>query len=155
MGLILIDGKMKQALKGLYISQKTTYIDSICLEIALNNFGGLCHSLFLILLVPHHLAPLWILELTAMLILGGQMKSKLGLNFMGMVKTAHKRFPKKFLNEWYKAGWDPNPRRPIGSWKLLRSTYELDNQEYPMYALGWHDLKPKTIFCNVGTSIRA
>jgi hypothetical protein len=44
---------------------------------------------------------------------------KRGLYFMGMVKTAHKRYPKDFFSRWYNDGWDPNPRRDPGSFKVM------------------------------------
>lgn len=44
---------------------------------------------------------------------------ELGLYFQGIVKTAHKEYPRKYMEDWYKRGWDPYPRREIGSWKTL------------------------------------
>jgi hypothetical protein len=45
---------------------------------------------------------------------------ELGLYFMGMVKTASRRYPKLYLQKWFEAGWDPNPRRELGSWITLQ-----------------------------------
>lgn len=43
-----------------------------------------------------------------------------GLFFMGVVKTAHKRYPLTYFQQWYADGWDPNPRREVGSHKVLQ-----------------------------------
>jgi len=47
----------------------------------------------------------------------------LGLYFQGIVKTAHREYPKQYLNTWYNEGWDPNPRRDIGSHIVLKVLY--------------------------------
>jgi hypothetical protein len=43
-----------------------------------------------------------------------------GLYFMGMVKTAYKKYPKQFFAQWYADGWDPNPRREAGSHCIMQ-----------------------------------
>jgi hypothetical protein len=75
-----------------------------------------------------------------------------GLFFMGAVKTAHTKFPAAFLKQWYAAGAAVN--RPIGSWKVLRSEFVHNDVRYPMFALGWQDLKLKAIISNRGTTVR-
>jgi hypothetical protein len=67
-----------------------------------------------------------------------------GLYFMGMVKTASKRYPKKSLEEWYKEG------QPRGTFKILQSN---TNDGSPMYAMCWADRKAKTIISNRGTTL--
>ena len=98
MGLILI-GKMKQALKSFHELGAST---AVTLRLA-QPWGGSGR----VVVADSAFSSVQTLV---------QMKSKLGLNFMGMVKTAHRRFPKKFLNECYETDWDPDPRRSIGSW---------------------------------------
>lgn len=53
---------------------------------------------------------------------------KLGLYFMGMVKTASTGYPAAYLSNWYAVGWDPYERRDPGSWKTLKvNMYILDH----------------------------
>jgi hypothetical protein len=47
----------------------------------------------------------------------------LGLYFMGIIKTAHREYPKKYMTKWYQDGWDPHPRRELGSWELLEVSF--------------------------------
>jgi hypothetical protein len=101
------------------------------------------------------------------------LQCELGLFFMGMVKTASRCYSKAFFKKWYEDGWDPHPRRPIGSWITLKvilyCMYELSNylikqsyysltnngaKDQPMYAVGWHDAKCKTIISNCGVTIK-
>ncbi|OQR85202.1 hypothetical protein ACHHYP_20598 [Achlya hypogyna] len=65
---------------------------------------------------------------------------KSGLFFMGMVKTAHREFPKSVLQQWADGNLDGAvPKR--GSHLLLET--EEDNESF--YAIGWKDKKLKTI----------
>jgi Transposase IS4 len=69
-----------------------------------------------------------------------------GLFFMGCVKTASKRFPKSYLNNW---GNSPDVER--GSHKTLISSILLENNvEAPIFAIGWKDLTIKNIVCTRG-----
>jgi hypothetical protein len=67
-----------------------------------------------------------------------------GLYFMGMVKRASKRYPKKSLEDWYKKG------QPRGTFKTLQSN---TNDGSPMYAMCWADRTSKTIISNRGTTL--
>ncbi|KUF99681.1 hypothetical protein AM588_10008680 [Phytophthora nicotianae] len=73
-----------------------------------------------------------------------QLENRLGLFFMGMVKTASVEYPKKHLLEWFNTA----PRR--GDFKVFSSTTEHGNQ---MYAICWADRKPMTIISNRGTTL--
>ena len=85
------------------------------------------------------------------------LRQELGLFFMGMVKTAHRRFPKAHFDDWFiarKAGGLPR-----GVWNTLTSMYVVDHEgtpfEFPMYAVAWHDKTCKKIISNVGTTLPA
>jgi Transposase IS4 len=71
-----------------------------------------------------------------------------GVYFMGCVKTATKKFPKDYLNNWAR---DENIVR--GSHKTLKSTIVLeDNTVRPIFALAWKDLTVKHIVCTRGVT---
>ena len=71
-----------------------------------------------------------------------------GLFFMGIVKTASRFFPKKFLSEWCEAN---NARERRGRHKLLRTRKDGVN----IYALGWSDKKGKQVVFTTGTTLAA
>lgn len=93
---------------------------------------------------------------------------KYGLHFMGAVKTAHKLFPKQFLNKWFSDGFDQQGKfiRSRGSHCLLSSQFQknvpnqMDMPGIPivpvfgtMYAIGWQDKKLKAIVSSCGTTM--
>ena len=71
-----------------------------------------------------------------------------GLYFQGMVKTAHKEYPKQFFKRW-EDGCEEGGVPARGNWCLLESKTPKDNS---MFALAWKDKKVKTIISNVGTT---
>jgi hypothetical protein len=73
-----------------------------------------------------------------------------GLFFIGIVKTAHSRFPLKFLQEW---DIEVDKRNDRGIHKLLKSTYKIGEQVHEFFALCWADKKGKNIITNVGTTL--
>ena len=80
-----------------------------------------------------------------------------GLFFIGIIKTAHRLYPIAYFRQWHKAGWTREFRRPIGSWIVLQARFQPDGvtlYPYPITALCWHDIKPKMLVSNVGTTIR-
>ena len=72
---------------------------------------------------------------------------------MGMVKTAHKRYPKKWLRKWYDDYRSALPRRERGEWVALRSTININDNDKPVFAIGWGDKQLKTIVTNRGTTL--
>ena len=79
-----------------------------------------------------------------------------GLFFMGAVKTAHREFPKAYLQSF--------ENEPRGSWKLLQSFKDGDNidnpklissQTYPspIFAMGWFDKKTQCVVSTCGSTI--
>jgi len=76
-----------------------------------------------------------------------------GLYFMGMVKTAHKRFPKQWLKRWFDEYRNAVPRRERGEWIALRSTVKINHTDRPLLAIGWGDKRLKTIVTNRRTTI--
>ena len=73
---------------------------------------------------------------------------KVGIFFMGIVKTASRCFPKKYLTEWCDAN---NARENRGKCKLLKTTKDDCN----IYALGWSDKKGKHVVFTTGTTLEA
>ena len=71
-----------------------------------------------------------------------------GLYFMGMVKTAHKLFPKKFIKDW-SDGKLPEGLPIRGSHILLESETVTGEK---FYALGWKDRSTKMVVANRGTT---
>ncbi len=72
---------------------------------------------------------------------------KQGLFFMGMVKTAHREFPKAVLQSWGDGTLTGVlPKR--GSHLFLKSTESGEE----MFAIAWRDRNTKTIIANRGTS---
>ena len=88
------------------------------------------------------------------------MLSLLGLFCIGMVKTASRCFPKKWFSDWFTAGSvrGPNGRRlhAPGTWKTFQSSFPFggENLSHKLIALGWHDIKLKTLISTCGTTIR-
>jgi hypothetical protein len=69
--------------------------------------------------------------------------NKYGLHFMGIIKTAHKQYPKAILKAL-------SHGRPRGSYKLMQTT----STEHPtLYALAWADKKLKLLISTRGTTI--
>ena len=82
----------------------------------------------------------------------------LGLFCIGMVKTASRCFPKKWFSDWYTAGSvrgvDGRRLHAPGLWKTFQSTFQILGQEHKLIAVGWHDIKLKTIISTCGTTVR-
>ncbi len=70
-----------------------------------------------------------------------------GVRFMGIVKTAHREFPLKYLQSWAAGNEGGPPAR--GDHVLLESESEEADK---FYAVGWADKKPKFLITNVGTT---
>lgn len=69
-----------------------------------------------------------------------------GLYFMGCVKTASKRYPKEYLNNW---GRQEDVAR--GSHKTLKTCLNLANgSQCLVFAVAWKDLTIKNIICTRG-----
>jgi len=73
---------------------------------------------------------------------------QVGLFFMGVVKTASKYFPKKFLVQWCE---EHSRREDRGKHKLLKTVRDGVN----VYALGWSDKKGKHVVFTDGTDFPA
>jgi hypothetical protein len=88
------------------------------------------------------------------------MLSVLGLFAIGMVKTAHRMFPKKWYTDWYNAGSErlPDGRRvhEPGTWKTLQTKFRKQGEDFDRvaFAVGWHDIKLKTIISSCGVTTR-
>ena len=65
-----------------------------------------------------------------------------GLHFMGIIKTAHKQYPKAILQHL-------SHGQPRGSFKLMQTA----SIEPPIYALAWADKKLKLLVSTRGTTI--
>ena len=76
-----------------------------------------------------------------------------GLYYMGVVKTAHSGYPKKHLEQWGAGNWGNTGVPSRGSFKLLKSPYQVQGHKYEMMAVGWKDRKLKTIIANTGTTL--
>jgi hypothetical protein len=79
---------------------------------------------------------------------------KRGLFFMGIVKTAHKQFPKKYLHAqaWKYGRNKPNPR---GGHMILESVKDPSGaEEDPIYALAWYDKRTKCIISTCGSTVQ-
>jgi hypothetical protein len=68
-------------------------------------------------------------------------RQNLGMYFMGAVKTAHTKYPKQLLTEWFNQGVQAD--RPRGAWTDLEAKYgviegDVLTQE-SMYALDWQE----------------
>ena len=79
-----------------------------------------------------------------------------GLHFMGIVKTAHREFPRDFLmskTDEYGRGGD----KPRGGFVHLKTTHKIENNghsiEKPVFAHGWYDKKLKQIVSTCGTTL--
>ncbi len=78
------------------------------------------------------------------------MHKLLGLYVIGSVKTAHKEFPKKYLEEWYKR---ININLQRGQHILLKSEMkDNDDEEQDIYAVGWADKKMFAFISNVSVT---
>jgi len=73
---------------------------------------------------------------------------RVGLFFMGIVKTASRFFPKKFLSTWCV---ENNSRENRGKHIILKTVKEGVN----LYALGWSDKKGKQVITTTGTTLPA
>jgi hypothetical protein len=72
-----------------------------------------------------------------------------GLHFIGLVKTASGRFPKAYFNTWAS-----NQTIPRGSHKVLKTTVRTRAEtEHQIFAVGWKDLKLKTLICSRGSTV--
>ena len=79
-----------------------------------------------------------------------------GIHFMGIVKTAHREFPKKFLrdksNEYGRGG-----DKPRGAFLHYTSSHKIthNGQETvkPVFAHAWYDRKAKLIVSTCGTTL--
>ena len=86
--------------------------------------------------------------------------SIVGLYGIGMVKTAHRNYPKRFFKEWYDAGSvrGPDGQRlhAPGTWKTLQTKFRRQGEEFDrvVVAVGWHDIKLKTIIGSCGVTTR-
>jgi len=76
-----------------------------------------------------------------------------GLFFMGMVKTAHKRYPKEYFQTWFHNGMSRTPRMERGEHLALQSTIKCYNHVCPVYAIAWADKKIKMVVTNRGTTL--
>ena len=65
-----------------------------------------------------------------------------GLNFMGIIKTAHLQYPKALLQQLSQG-------QPRGSYKLMMAT----STARPIYALAWADKKLKLLISTRGTTL--
>lgn len=83
------------------------------------------------------------------------LRNELQLNFQGIVKTARREFPLAYLMNWFNEGNQAQPRRERGSHIVLQSNFQDMNNghDVPVYALGWHEKKLKTIISTRGTSV--
>ena len=77
---------------------------------------------------------------------------KHGFYFMGAIKTAHTKFPAKYLQKWFNDKDLTNPQRERGSFIALKSQFYFNSSEVDMYAIGWQDKKLKAIVSNCGTT---
>jgi hypothetical protein len=66
-----------------------------------------------------------------------------GMHFIGIIKTAHKQYPKAILQQASRG-------EPRGSFKVMRAT----STEHPLYALAWADKKLKLLISTRGTTIQ-
>ena len=81
---------------------------------------------------------------------------RVGLYFIGLVKTAHRLFPKQFLNNWFHEGQNATPRARRGRHKVLISSYKLrpeGENSHTMAAVGWGDSTCKTLISNVSNTL--
>jgi hypothetical protein len=71
-----------------------------------------------------------------------------GLYFMGVVKTAHRCFPKKYMSNW-----SSQPQVAKGSHLTLKSkVVTAGGDTVPIFAVCWKDFKPKTFIFSRGTT---
>jgi len=79
-----------------------------------------------------------------------------GLHYMGILKTAHKFFPKQYLIS-KAVDYGRNGTKPRGDYLHLQSTVELGEREHvvkkPIFAHGWFDRKTKLIVTTCGTTV--
>ena len=84
----------------------------------------------------------------------------LGLFCIGMVKTASRLYPKKWYSDWHREGSvrgaDGRRLHQPGAWKTLQSSFETWDQgvRKKIFAVGWHEIKLKTIISTMGTTVR-
>jgi hypothetical protein len=83
-------------------------------------------------------------------------QSKLGMRAAGIVKTAHREYPKAWLKEWHKGLARGEIQR--GAWVVLASNYTVGGEEggkpQKLYAVGWADKKLKSIVTNCGITVK-
>jgi len=73
---------------------------------------------------------------------------KRGMHFIGVVKTGHKRFPRRYMLRWSNDG---TLRR--GAHKLLTSTVRVDGVNKRLTAVCWKDKLPKMLIGTRGATI--
>lgn len=78
---------------------------------------------------------------------------KHGLYSVGMVKTAHREYPKRYLQTWAKTNGPNGGPALRGSHCVLTSSLDIANVNYPIMAIGWYDKKLKTVLSNVGNTL--
>jgi hypothetical protein len=83
---------------------------------------------------------------------------KHGLHFMGIVKTATRKFPAKLLKAWFKDGEAKHKRGVTegwrGNWATASTDVMIGNVAHPIYACCWAEKKPKYIVSTRGTHLR-
>ena len=73
-----------------------------------------------------------------------------GLYFVGIVKTAHKEYPKAHMNAWVSGSLEGQEGAPArGAFHLLESS---SGSPQKLYALVWNDKKSKQIIATCGTT---
>ena len=79
---------------------------------------------------------------------------ELGMYFTGIVKTAHKSFPKAAMKLWFDN--QVLMKRPRGNWVTFGTMYDVsvngNNETRPAIALGWRDITLKMIITNKGAT---
>jgi hypothetical protein len=74
---------------------------------------------------------------------------KVGLYFQGCVKTAHREYPKAFLDRWLQGN---SNRAQRGQFKLCRTALPQGIGEH-VYAIAWADKKGKQFVFNTGNTL--
>lgn len=81
-----------------------------------------------------------------------------GLFTQGILKGAHKGFPRQYLIDWWESGRNNNPtlRRPVGEWISLYCLHDENGEPTPtpVIACGWNDLALKCIIATCGTTVK-
>lgn len=78
-----------------------------------------------------------------------------GLHFMGIVKTAHREFPRDFLKS-KEEEYGRDRAKPRGGFMHLKTMHAIEHNghriEKPVFAHGWYDKKLKQIVSTCGTT---